>query len=299
MATVDVLSKGTKFPEVLVTEFIDRVRGHSTLARLSDQKPLAFRGNELMVFNLPNQIDVVAENGPKSHGGGTVESKTIQPIKFEYGMRVSDEFMFATEEERMDILGVFADGAAKKVATGFDIAGLHGLNPRTGEESQVIGDNCFDKQVETTVSYVAANADENLQEAVNTVQAADSNVTGAAMSPVFASALANIKENGVTQYPEFRFGQHPDSFYGLEIDVNSTIASGDVDQAIVGDFREAFRWGIAKDIKVEVIPYGDPDNSGFDLKGSNQVYLRAEIYLGWAVLVPEAFARVTSSEASE
>ena len=36
-----------------------------------------------------------------------------------------------------------------------------------------------------------------------------------------------------------------------------------------------------------------PDNSGLDLKGYNQVYLRAEAYLGWGVLAPEAFARVT------
>ena len=47
-----------------------------------------------------------------------------------------------------------------------------------------------------------------------------------------------------------------------------------------------------EDIPMEIIQYGDPDNSGKDLKGYNQVYIRAEIYLGWAILIPEAFSRI-------
>ena len=41
-----------------------------------------------------------------------------------------------------------------------------------------------------------------------------------------------------------------------------------------------------------IIEYGDPDNSGKDLKGYNQVYLRSEIYLGWGILDADSFARV-------
>ena len=59
----------------------------------------------------------------------------------------------------------------------------------------------------------------------------------------------------------------------------------------VGDF-DAFRWGYARDVEFEVIEYGDPDNAGSDLKGHNQVYLRAEAYLGWAVLDGNAFAKI-------
>ena len=46
---------------------------------------------------------------------------------------------------------------------------------------------------------------------------------------------------------------------------------------------------------MEIIQYGDPDNSGKDLKGYNQVYIRAEIYLGWAIMIPEAFARIVEA----
>jgi len=33
-------------------------------------------------------------------------------------------------------------------------------------------------------------------------------------------------------------------------------------------------------------------NSGADLRGYNQVYIRAEIYLGWGILAPTYFARI-------
>ena len=301
MSQIDVapLERGTSFPAELVNEFVNAVRGKSAVAKLSDQRPLAFNGNEYMVFNMPNEIDVVAENGKKSHGGVTVESKTIVPIKFEYGARVSDEFMYASEEKQMDILRAFSEGFARKVARGLDIASMHGLNPRTGEESQVIADNCFDKQVDATVTYDAETADENLQDAITKVQGKEADVTGIALSPAMGSALGSIKANGIPMYPEFRFGQTPDNFAGLGIDVNGTVAVGEEDNAIVGDFANGFRWGYARQIGVEVIQYGDPDNTGVDLKGSNQVYLRSEIYLGWAILNKDAFARVTTGEASE
>ena len=60
---------------------------------------------------------------------------------------------------------------------------------------------------------------------------------------------------------------------------------------LVGDFS-AFKWGYAKQIPVEVIEYGDPDNAGSDLKGHNQVYLRAEAYIGWGILAPSFFAKI-------
>ena len=46
---------------------------------------------------------------------------------------------------------------------------------------------------------------------------------------------------------------------------------------------------------MEVIQYGDPDGQG-DLKRTNEVVIRAEAYIGWAILDPKAFARVVSGE---
>lgn len=65
--------------------------------------------------------------------------------------------------------------------------------------------------------------------------------------------------------------------------------------AYVGDFENAFKWGYADQIPMEVIEYGDPDGQG-DLKRTNEVLLRAEAWIGWAILDKGAFSRIVEGE---
>jgi len=285
--------RGSLFDQALVTDLISKVKGKSSLAALSGQTPIPFNGMKEFIFSMDKEIDIVAENGKKSEGGISVNPVKIVPIKFEYGARVSDEFLYATEEEQIDILTAFNDGFAKKVARGLDLAAFHGINPRTGSASDVVGANHFDGKVTQKITYTAGTPDENLDAAIAVVQGADGTVNGLALSNVFGADMATVKENGVRQYPEFRFGASPANLGGMAVSVNNTVYNETVkDHAIVGDFQNAFKWGFSKEIPLEIIKYGDPDNSGKDLKGYNQVYIRAEVYLGWGILVPEYFARV-------
>ncbi|WP_317347424.1 phage major capsid protein [Blautia argi] len=285
--------RGNLFDPVLVKDLISKVKGKSSLAKLSGQTPIPFNGLKEFIFSMDNEIDIVAENGKKTEGGLSIEPVKIVPIKFEYGARVSDEFLFATEEEQLQVLTAFNDGFAAKVAKGFDLAAFHGINPRTGGASIVVGTNHFDSKVTQTVTYTKGTPDANLDGIIAAVQGADGDVTGMALSNTFGADMATVKENGVRQYPEFRFGASPTSLGGMAVDVNKTVYNATVkDHAIVGDFQNAFKWGFSKNIPLEIIKYGDPDNSGKDLKGYNQVYVRAEVYLGWGILVPEYFGRV-------
>lgn len=289
-------TKGSLFDPTLVTDLMTKVRGKSSLAALCAQTPIPFNGLKEFVFSMDNDIDIVAEGGKKTEGGITLEPVSIVPIKFEYGARVSDEFLNATEEAQLDILTAFNDGFAKKVAKGIDLAAIHGINPRTKTASTVVGTNHFDSKVTQTVTYAEATPDENLEAAIAMVDGAEWNVNGLALSKTFGAAMAKVKANGIKQYPEFAFGASPKSFNGMACDVNSTLnATTTKDHAIVGDFQDGFKWGYSKEIPMEIIKYGDPDNSGKDLKGYNQVYIRAEIYLGWAIMVPEAFARIVEA----
>lgn len=289
MATV----RGNMFDAKLVTNLINKVNGRSALAALCGQTPIPFNGMKEFTFSMDSEIDIVAEGGKKSEGGISLDPITIIPIKFEYGARVSDEFMYATEEEKIEILAAFIEGFSMKVARGLDLAAFHGVNPRTGEASAVVGDNCFDKKVNQTVPYAAATPDDNLEDAVAMVQGSNGVVTGMALATTFASAMAKVKANGVKQYPEFAFGANPGSLNGTKADVNRTVSDANSgDRAIIGDFANMFKWGYSKSIPMEVIEYGDPDNTGKDLKGYNQVYIRAEVYLGWGIMDPTAFARI-------
>ncbi len=286
------LSKGTLFPQEIVSDLINKVKGKSSLAIMSASEPIPFNGLKEFIFTMDSEIDVVAENAAKGHGGITLTPKTIVPIKVEYGARVSDEFMYAAEAERIDILKAFNDGFARKVARGLDLMAMHGVNPRTGSASTVIGSNHFDAVVTQMVSYTSADPDANIEAAVQVVQGAEGDVNGAIFSPTFSAALAAMKVNNIRLFPELAWGANPGSVNGLKIDINKTVSDYGKTRAIVGDFPDAFRWGFAKQIPMEVIEFGDPDNSGNDLKGYNQVYIRAEIYLGWGIMDESSFARI-------
>ncbi len=287
-----VLSKGTLFEPKLVNDLITKVKGRSTLAALSPREPIPFNGLKEFVFTMDSDVDIVAENGAKSHGGVTLSPVKIMPIKIEYGARVSDEFLYASEEQKINMLKSFNEGFSKKCARGLDLMAFHGINPRTKSASTVIGTNHFDSKIDQTVTYTPTDPESNIEAAIAMIKGSDAEITGIAMSSVFSSALAGIKVNGVKQYPELAWGANPGSINGQKVDVNTTISEGSKDRAIVGDFENMFQWGYAKEIPFEVIKYGDPDNSGNDLKGHNQVYLRAEMFIGWGIMDNDSFVRI-------
>ena len=288
-----MLEKATYFSEDLVKDLFNKAAGHSTLAKLGAQMPVSFVGNEVFTFSMDDEVEMVGEGGKKSAGASTVEPVKIVPFKVVYQTRVSDEFMYAAEEKKVEILKAFNEGFAKKVARGLDIMAIHGVNPRTKENAATIT-NCFAKlDGITKIEYDAAQIEQNIEDAIAAV--ADSyDVTGMAMARPFSATLAGLTVNGVKQYPELGWGANPASVKGLPVDVNSTINFNNAkDRAIIGDFKNAFKWGYAKQIPLQVIEYGDPDQTGKDLKAYNQVCLRAETYIGWGILDAAAFARIT------
>ena len=297
----NVLSKGSLFPPVLTNELIDLTRGESVLARLSGAKPIAFNGNELFTFTLDSEVDLVAENGAKSNGGATIAPITMQPVKVEYGLRISDEFMHASEEIQLQYLRAFSEGFAKKVARGIDIMAFHGVNPRTKLSASQLSGKSFDALIDQVVTYDSSAPQDNVQAAIDLVQGNEHDVTGMAMAPSFKSALGSIKTgttSNVPLFPELGWGNTASNINGLPVGTNSTVSfNSSPDRAIVGNFADFFRWGIARQIPVKVIEYGNPDNDAEagDLQGHNQVYLRGEAYVGFGILVPKAFAMIKTN----
>ena len=289
---------GTLFKPELVTAMFDKVKGHSALAKLSGATPIPFAGIDTFVFTMDGEASIVGEGGNKPAGEADFTPVTIKPIKFIYQHRLTDEFVNLSEEKQLPYLEAFSAGFAKKIARALDIAAMHGVNPYDGEVSATVGNNCFDKAVTATVTYTSATPDDNIDEAVAPIQENDGIVTGIAMSPTFGAALGAMKtaDSNLPIYPEFRFGANPASFGGMASDVNNTVSFGNnTDRAIVGDFANAFKWGYAEDIPLEIIEFGDPDGQG-DLKRTNQIVLRAEAYIGWGILDNGSFARVVEGE---
>ena len=280
----DILSKENKFDPVLVKELFDKVKGKSSLAALCDRTPIAFNGQKEYIFTMDDECDLVAENGKKTRGSVALAPVTIVPVKLEYGSRISDEFLYASEEAQIDILRNFSDGFAKKVARALDIMAFHGVNPRAKTASTIIGTNHFDNGV-TVIKQDGTSPktpDALIEEAIAAVQDNEYDISGLTMAPSFRADLA--------------WGNAPTSMNGIQTVTNNTVSfNSSKDLAIVGDFARAFKWGYSKEIPLTIIPYGDPDNSGQDLKGYNQVYIRAEAYIAWGILDKSAFAVIQSA----
>lgn len=296
----DTLTRGNLLPPVVTNELFSKVKGKSSLAKLSASEPIPFNGETVFTFSLDKEVDIVGENAAKSNGGGTVTSIQMIPVKVEYGMRVSDEFRYGADEIKLQYLTAFADGFAKKVARGIDIMAFHGLNPRTGLTAAVLTNKNFDDLVTNTVVFNSSTPDANVTDAIALIEAAEYDVTGLAMASAMKNALAQLKKGSTSNepmFPELGWGASVGNINGLPVDTNSTVsfASG-ADRAIVGNFADMFKWGFAKQIPLEVIEYGNPDNSDLgDLKGHNQIYLRGEAYVGWGIIDPAAFTIIKTN----
>jgi hypothetical protein len=269
----DTLTKGTLFNPETVKDLFSKVAGKSSIAKLSGTIPVAFNGNEIFTFNMDDEANIIGEGQKKPAGSIKIEPVTIIPVKIEYGARMTDEFLYASEEKQLDILKAFNEGYSKKVARAIDIMAMHGVNPRTKEASEIIGKKSFDTADGIQViTYDEANVEENIEKAIAAVDE-NYDVNGMAMAKGLSTALASLMVNGVRQYPELAWGANPGTVRGLSVDVNSTVSfNKSEDMAVLGDFQNAFKWGYAKEIPLEVIKYGDPDQSGKDLKAYNQVY---------------------------
>lgn len=295
------LKSGDLFPEEVVTDIFNKVKGHSTLAKLSNQQAIPFAGEKEFIFNLEGNAQIVGEGEQKKDGKAVMDSRVIKPVKIIYQARITDEFKNVALEKQLQYMKAFIDGYAVKISQAFDIAALHGLEPRSMTEASFKATNSFDGLVtDNVIEYNAGTIEDDIETAVQTVVMNDGDVTGLALSPQAAAALGKVEVNGVKQYPEFRFGGRPNSFHGMGTDVNKTLTMVDEgaekDHVIVGDFDNSFKWGYAENIPLEIIEYGDPDGLGRDLKAYNEILLRAESYIGWGILLPENFARVVEEE---
>lgn len=174
------------------------------------------------------------------------------------------------------------------------------MNPRTKAASTVVGANSFmTKGVSKVAVTDLTKIDKTINSAIEVVTGNEYENSGIALSVSAASAMGSIQSTtGAAMYPDFMFGGYPKTLAGKNLAVSTNISAVKTDtatpHAIVGDFA-MFKWGISRDIDLRLIQYGDPDGQG-DLARKNQIYLRAEAYLGWVIMDSKAFAIVTVTE---
>lgn len=285
-------------PREIADGMVKKTLSTSTIAKLSAQEPMRFGKTDIITFNDLPRAQFVEENGDKESTSGSFGSVTAAPHKAQVTMRFSQEVQWADDEHQLGVLRTLASAGADALSRALDLGVYHRINPLNGQAITTWTNyiNATTKRVE--LGKGGSDPDADFRAAAGLIiNDLDTGVqvTGAAFDPKFSWSLANlmVKDGaGVTstpRYPQLGLGADVTSFLGVPVAVGSTVsglpeAADTKVRAIVGDFTGGIRWGVQKDLPVELITYGDPDGQG-DLKRKNQIALRIEIVYGWYAFV--------------
>ena len=133
---------------------------------------------------------------------------------------------------------------------------------------------------------------DSLAEAVNDAY----DINGIALTKTMANELRKIRVPATGQrfYPEIPINLQVGTLDGINAATSGTVNGRLIEPdtgilAFLGDFS-LIRWGMVRDIWSEIIAYGDPDNTGKDLKGVNQIAYRTEAVYSYAILDPKGIS---------
>ncbi len=280
------------------------IRG-GVLARLAGAEPdLKVGSTDVFTFTGTPKAELVGEGANKSSQDGTPTKAVVKTYKVQVTYRFSEEVLYADEDYRIGLVDKLVGNIATALSRALDLLAIHGINPVTGDVSGSIV-NYFTKSGNGVgVVPATANPQADLESAAEDLQENGYVATGIALDPVFSGQLAREKDGeNRPLYPELGLGFGFDRFQGLQAAASDTVsgrqelAPEDVSvKAILGDWN-AFRWGVARQIPLETIRYGNPDGAG-DLKRTNEIAIRAESILGFAIFDGGAFSLIKSNGGS-
>lgn len=306
MAVFGTADAQVLMPRNIADGMITASRSTSVVARLSGREPQRFGEVDYITFNDFPKAEFVEEGAQKASTTGAFGSVTAKPHKAQVTMRFNQEVQWLDEDYQLGVLSELGDAGATALSRALDLGLIHRINPLSG--TVIAGWDNYVTATTNRVEIATADADADFKEAVGMLLTASPSwpVNGAAFDPKFSWALANLMardgsgETSQQRYPSLGFGTNVTDFMGVSVAQGDTVsgtpeATDTGVRAIVGDWQGGVRWGIQRNLPVEIIRYGDPDGQG-DLKRNNQIALRMEIVYGWYVF-EERFAVVEDAVA--
>jgi hypothetical protein len=197
-------------------------------------------------------------------------------------LRFNEEVLWADEDRRLQVIDEILALIQPALSRALDFGVMHEINPATGAVVTAMNGGLTDTT--NLVEYVAANKPYVSLDAADALVLADGFVPrDVALSPAYASLFSGLRGTNSEQKLHRASVSNTVSGTGV-IAVDTKVL------AFVGNM-DTVRWGIQKQIGLEVIRYGDPDGGG-DLKRNNQVAFRSEIVYGWGIADLNAVAKI-------
>ena len=292
-------TSGIVLPRSVALEITQKAKDSSTIAALSPRKPKIFEDETYLVFNGASEAEVIAEGAQKSAYNQTVTPVVGTKFTVQTTTRVSNQLMWADEDNQLEIIDAIQDDQAAALGRALDYVVYHAVNPKTGA---ALGSGFTALSATAAKAYLGAaslaaattaqkvSAIDNMVSAVNDLY----EINGLAMAKSFANALRTLRNDNFERlYPEIPLNLNVGNFEGIPAATSGTVngrvlATASNVLAFLGDFS-VINWGMVRDIRAEVIPYGDPDGAG-DLKRLNQVAYRTEAVYAYAVTDPAAIS---------
>lgn len=299
-------TSGLSIPNQILDPWLGKVKYGSAVATLSASEPMKFGPGQFMTFDI-GEAEYVGEGANKGGSTITPTTKTVKPFKFHKTVRMTEEVRWANEDHQLQAIEQVLAAIQPALSRALDFGVFHGINPTGGAEV-----TAMDQTLDDTTNSVEITGSTDPQlylDAADSLVLADGFVPrDVALDPAFAAVFgaqrlpigAEGARVGPKVYPDLSYATAPASrLENHNSSVSNTVgavgvAATDTDiRAFVGDFS-AIRWGIQRQIGLELIEYGDPDGGG-DLKRNNQIAFRAEVVYGWGIADLNAFAKIVDA----
>lgn len=274
-------------PTTIASGLIRKIQDGSTITRLSASEPFRFGETDFQTVNLNAKAQFVGEGGEKKATKTEFGKHKAKPYKAQVTMRFNEEVLWADQDHQLGVLAELATQGSEALQRALDLGIFHAVDPLSGDAMA-----SSPAHIGQTTNIVTASADGELdiEKAAGLLIKGKRIVpTGVALDPALAYDLSVSRDaQGRKKFPDL--GLDPSkitSFGGMTAAVGDTVTAPEATvapdtRAILGDFRNGLRWGVARQLPVELIRTGDPDGEG-DLKRYNQIALRLETVFVWYV----------------
>lgn len=286
-------------PKEVATVITKRAKDTSTIAALSPSEPQLFLDKDYMVFTGNSEAEVVAEGAQKFSYEETLTPVVGKRFKVQTTTRLSNELQWADDDAKLEIISKIQADQAAAMGRVLDYVVYHAFDPK--KKTPLEGFNALAKSAVSVTATDDRVADiDSLAEAVSD----EYDINGIALSKTMANELRKIRvpSTGQRFYPEIPINLQVGNLDGIPAATSGTVNGRLITPetgilAFLGDFR-LIKWGMVRDIWSEIIEYGDPDNTGKDLKGVNQIAYRTEAMYSYAILDPKGIAVLKKSTSS-
>lgn len=280
-----------KLPVSVATEITKKAKDTSTIAALSPAEPQLFLDKDYMVFNGSSEAEVVAEGTQKSSYDETLTPVVGKRFKVQTTTRVTSELKWADEDNQLEIIQNIQADQAKALGRVLDYVIYHAFNPKP--KTTLDG---FTALSTSAVQVTASGDDVEDIDALAEAVSDEYDINGIAMSKTWAARLRKLRvpATGMRLYPEIPISLQVGNLDGIPAATSGTVNGRLITPAtkvlaFLGDFS-LIKWGMVRDIWSEIIAYGDPDQTGKDLKAYNQIAYRTEAVYSYAILDPKGIA---------